>query len=306
VDDVVNIHRDILRSLGPVRRLAAEVALLRHLRSISPDVVVCSFPDDRFLLAGRITGATVRVGQLRQPLRLLLTHRPDIQRSDQGVLNYYGDLVRAIGAELHSAATEYSVPPGCREWVRETLQKEGIGDGDRVVVIHPGATGEYKIWPPDRYGVLAETLGKDAGVRPVICCGAGDEDIVRLVRDHAHGAAPVIRTDTDIGLLGALLERAALCLSNDSGPRHLAKAVGTPTLALFRHHHDREWMAYPPSDQCVVLQGRGNCPVCPAGRCLDRTPPGERWGSYCLRFLTMEEVITQARDMLIVAPSRHR
>ena len=109
---------------------------------------------------------------------------------------------------------------------------------------------------------------------------------------------PVIRTGTDVALLGALLRRSVLCITNDSGPRHLAVAVGAPSLALFRQFHGIEWSIYPESAECVTMTGTQPCGACPPSACLDRTPGGERYGAVCLRQLSVEEVLARALEMI--------
>ena len=82
----------------------------------------------------------------------------------------------------------------------------------------------------------------------------------------------------------------AVCLTNDSGPRHLAVAVGAPSIAIFRRHHGMEWAVYQETERCVTLTGRADCDACPPDTCRDLIPPGEQFGSVCLRQIGVDEV----------------
>ncbi len=298
VDELYELDRVALRNLHGFRRVKAELGIVQSLRRKHFDAVICTFPQDRFVLWAFFTGARVRVGQQRQPLRRLLTHRPDIQKADLGVLRYYGSLAGALGAPAADFGTEYSVPEGSRRRMGEILARLGIRSGEPVVVLHPGATGDYKIWPPERFASLARQLQTSGKARILVSCGAMDEPVVETLSDSLHASVPVIRTGESIADLAALLERSSLLISNDSGPRHLAVAVGVPTLALFRKHQQREWGSYPATPQCVILEGIDSCPACPADVCRDRLPSGEIYGAHCLRMVGVEEVVSAAEKML--------
>ena len=104
-----------------------------------------------------------------------------------------------------------------------------------LVAVHPGATDPRRRWPPDRLGELGAAL--DArGARIVLLGGAGDAGLVDDIR-AGLGAAADRAVDLSgrlsLGGLVGVLERADLFVGNDSGPRHLAEAVGTATVGVF-------------------------------------------------------------------------
>jgi ADP-heptose:LPS heptosyltransferase len=105
-------------------------------------------------------------------------------------------------------------------------------------------------------------------------------------------------TEGDLGKLAALCAGSALVVSNDSGPRHLAVAVGAPTLAFFRQHHDREWNVYPSTHRCRILRGDAACPACTSGECIDSVPTGEQYGSHCMRMIETDHALAAIREML--------
>ena len=298
IDFLYILDRPFLRSLQGVRRLKAELAVTRFLRRCRFDAVISTFPEDRFAIYAYLSGAGMRIGQHDQKLRWLLTKTPGIRKDERGVLRYYLELTKELGAKVTSEETEYPLRNDARRWAGDTLRKAGIRKGDRLILIHPGATGPYKIWPPERFSHLTARLVRLPGVRVAVCSGREDGPVVNAMRKTLPRRVPILDTGGRLPRLAALMERSDLCVSNDSGPRHLAVAVGTRSLAIFRHHHDREWNVYPESTRCGILQGAGTCPVCPHDVCLDRIPSGEQFGGYCVRMVGIDEVVRKIREML--------
>ncbi len=299
VDEIFAIKRNVLRSFRGVRRITRELKIVRFLRARRFDTVVCTFPEDRFALWAFLSGASRRVGQHNQPLRFLLTHTPEVEKSEAGVLEYYCSLVKAIGAKIISTDTEYYIPEDEGRWCDQFLASKGIDR--KIVAIHPGATGDYKIWPPEAYATVINALQLRQGVQVILCHSEFDLPVVEDIKSKVKSAIISVNTGDDLGRLGAILQRCALCISNDSGPRHLAVAVGTPSLALFRLHHDREWKVYPETRLHFTLQSLTACPECPNGICLDKVPANTQFGSYCLRTISTDSVIEKAVEMLSVS-----
>jgi ADP-heptose:LPS heptosyltransferase len=297
VDELLIVNRKALRSLPGVARARAEWGCVMFLRRRKYDTVICTFNEDRFALWAYLSGAYERVGQRKQGLHWLLTTAPDIDKAKGGVLEYYCDLVRSIGTCIDSLVTEYTIPESSIRWADRLLESLGIAGDSHVVAIHPGASGDYRVWPAERYAGLIERLNGH-GVRILLCTGGQDSSVISAIT--ASLRSKVIEAEADkVSDLAAVLQRSTLCISNDSGPRHLAIAVGTPSLALCRKFHDREWGIYPPSESRVILKGNQQCPVCPLGVCLDKIPEGETLGSYCMRMIEVEEVVARVREMVV-------
>jgi heptosyltransferase-2 len=297
IDAIHVVRRDRLRVLSGFSRFRAEFEIIRFIKRGRFDTVICTFPEDRFAIWAYLSGARVRVGQRSQGLSWLLSRTPDIQKKDSGVLEYYCDLVRAIGAEVKSKQTEYRITTEAERWADGFLRKYELDQTDNVIAVHPGATGDYKIWPPERYAALIDRLNPIGQARVFLTYGEMDTPVVGEIRKHLKKTIPEACAP-GIDCLAALLKRSSLCISNDSGPRHLAVAVGTPSLAFFRQHHDREWKVYSDSATCVTLQGGERCPVCPEGVCQDRIVAGERFGSECLRMIGVEEGVERASSII--------
>jgi ADP-heptose:LPS heptosyltransferase len=296
-DEVFEVSRPALRESGGLKRLRAEAAVLRRIRKGKYDTVISCFPEDRFAVWALLSGARRRIGQNRQPLAALYTVRPAIRKEDGGVLGYYAALAGAAGAGVRSLATEFRVSAEEKESAGALLAGLGILPHERIVVIHPGASGPYRVWPPERFARVAGIIKDDHGIRPVLCGTAYDARALEAVRSHVRPDIPQLVLASVRGL-AALLSRASLCLSNDSGPRHLAVAVGTPSVAILPKHNERAWGVYEDGKAASYVIASEACPLCPPERCLDRHHEGEEFGSACMRMVSVEEVLARIRRVL--------
>lgn len=212
------------------------------------------------------------------------------------------EVTALVGADGPARLPPFAVLAGEREQAARLLP----GDGSWVA-LHPGATDPRRRWPPERFAAVADQLCAE-GARPVLV-GAADE---RPVADAVLAAARCTPLDltgaTDLGGLAGVLARCALVVADDSGPLHLATAVGTPTVGLY-------WCgnainAAPPRRAASrpLLSWTVLCPECGT----DCTPAGHphRAGEGCEHrpsFLTqipVAEVLDEARDLLGMSAAR--
>ncbi|HUI65071.1 MAG TPA: glycosyltransferase family 9 protein [Bacteroidota bacterium] len=290
VDQIAEVDRATLRLLSGARRARAELSILSWIRKGRFDLVLCAFPQDRFFLWAFLSGAGIRVGERKGPMARLLTNRIEGKRHRGGVLRYYCALAEASGAEVRSHETKVHIPEAAKGRADELWRLNGWSEGTRVVAVHPGASGLYRVWPPERYASLVDHL---QGIRkiPVLLCGSAfDREMVEEVRRCSKTAPWLLPEGEGVLVLGAVLQACALCISNNSGPRHLAIAVGTPSLALIPRYDDLQWKIYEDEQKAGTMQSALECPGCPSAACWNLIPPGERFGSFCMRALSLEAV----------------
>jgi ADP-heptose:LPS heptosyltransferase len=128
-------------------------------------------------------------------------------------------MLRAVGVESDEIRMPLKLPGGERST-------------ERSVVLNPGAGWPNKQWPPDRFGAVAAGLRKSRNLRSVVTWGPGEEPLARGVVDSSHGAAELAPATT-LPQLMTMLASAALVVSGDTGPIHLAAAAGTPIVGLY-------------------------------------------------------------------------
>jgi heptosyltransferase-1 len=133
-------------------------------------------------------------------------------------------LAAALGAK--SSPVRFPLPSGNPE-----LLPEGLSGGGWAVV-NPGAGWRSKLWPAARYAQVCDALGKSDSLPVVLNCGPGEEELAREVTRACEHAHPCIFSGEILGLI-ALLRRSRLMVGPDTGPVHLAAALGVPTVGLF-------------------------------------------------------------------------
>ncbi|MFF3667736.1 glycosyltransferase family 9 protein [Microtetraspora malaysiensis] len=162
-----------------------------------------------------------------------------------------------------------------------------------VVAVHPGANDARRRWPPERFAAVADRLG-----RPVVVTGTEPErEIVeRVVRAMRGPAVPVVG-ELSIGGLAALYAACDLLIANDTGPRHLAAATGTPTVGVFLCVNLVNAGPLSRSHHRPLISWTTACPVCGADGTDPYGEPCEHRVSW-VGDVTVEEAVGQARDLL--------
>ena len=230
---------------------------------------------------------------------------PDAPRPDRWVpyTPYQHDTLRWL--EVAAAAGA----PGGRWEPRFAVTDADLAASRRVVppgdaplvVVHPGATDARRCYPEDRLGTVAAALAAE-GARVVVVGGASEGDRVATVADGfraagggAEGGAGVETVVGGLDLPGLVgtLARASLFLGNDSGPRHLAGAVGTPTVAVFTYANLADVAPLTRVWHRVLVSWHGGCAVCGL-RVL------EGWcghGASATHDVPVEDVLDAAREL---------
>jgi ADP-heptose:LPS heptosyltransferase len=159
--------------------------------------------------------------------------------------------------------------------------------GRPYVVVHPGAVLETKRWSTLRFGEIARKLAAQ-GFTIVVTAGPGEEQFAsQVATENEHS---VILLGLTIPELAELIRGARLYIGNDSGPMHLAAAVGTPVVAVWGSSDSRRWRPW--GAPYRVVQNPFECNPCPGYRCLVADSP------LCIESVTVEQVNTAVDELL--------
>jgi ADP-heptose:LPS heptosyltransferase len=177
-------------------------------------------------------GVPRRIGFSSETIRefgvpVLYTER--VRCTQTHIADQNGELSLRAGARQGSARVALTSPPSEESALREYLQAHGI---ERYVALSPGGGWRSKCWPPDRFGALCKNIRDSFGLRCVVNYGPGEEVLAAAVRDASCDADPLLYNG-ELGQLMALLRNAICIVGGDTGPLHLAVALGTPAVALF-------------------------------------------------------------------------
>ncbi|HEX7079095.1 MAG TPA: glycosyltransferase family 9 protein [Candidatus Eisenbacteria bacterium] len=241
-------------------------------------------------IAGRRRAYTIRVP--REPLGP--GGRPALRYAPEAAL----DQVRAAGLPAGDTALRFRVSPEAAGRLAKWLDDPST-PRDRskpLVACLPAGSWPAKTWPAERFVEAMERLAGDATI--VWLWGPGEEALARSCRERMS-APSLLAPKTGWQELGALLARCALLVCNDSGPKHVAVALGVPTVTIFGPTHPATW--HPPAGPHTALQADGlDCLHCNANRC---PLPGDRF-LRCMRDVGVERVSAAARACLDAAGAR--
>jgi ADP-heptose:LPS heptosyltransferase len=174
--------------------------------------------------------------------------------------------------------------------------------GDRpLVVLHPGANDPRRRWPVERLAVVGSELARK-GARLAVVGTAAEQPLVDRLLDGLDGDAADLAGQLGLGGLAGLLEQTTLLVGNDSGPRHLAAAVGTATVAI---HWGVSLGTYGPLYRArhrTPTSWRLHCPVCGANGLREDCRPSHQ--ASFVADVTVEEVLAEALDLLATETAR--
>lgn len=142
------------------------------------------------------------------------------------------DLVAAIGAHTGNERLSFAIPPADLRWAHERLHACGIDTTQPWMALHPGASAPSRRYPPEHWSTVARRLSQRLGC-PLLFTGNADE---QPLVDEIRAAVPrtcSLAGELDLGKLGAVISLAPVLVSNNTGPVHIAAAVGTPVVDLY-------------------------------------------------------------------------
>jgi lipopolysaccharide heptosyltransferase I len=198
-------------------------------------------------------------------------------------------LLRAIGVQDNDIAFPLAeVPSAALDRLRAQLPA-----GARFALINPGAAWPNKRWPPDRFGELCVFLSETSGLVPVVLWGPGEEALAQSVVAASSGAARA-GPSTGVEDLVALARAAALMVSGDTGPLHIATALGTPVVGIFGPTDPARNGPWAADD--VVVSTYERCACHYERRCSQR--------AWCLADVTATEVCAAVQQRLSKARAR--
>lgn len=295
-------HREIL-DLVPVidRRLVINDFLhaIRDLRASHYDAVLDLQGLIKSALLARLSGAPRVIGFSSRYARESVARLFYTEAFDPGRGGIYDPRETRHVVEINLALLQtLGITAARPEFPIEAVQSDAAAAvtreaGGRYVLINPGAAWPNKRWPPDRFATIARALRDRVGLRSVVIWGPGERQLADAVVAGAAGAA-VASPQTTVPDLVAIARGAAVMISGDTGPTHIASAVGTPIVGLFGPTRPARNGPLSPLD--VSVSRDAVCQCHHLRRCTrDR---------MCLLEIEVDEVLSAVERRLAAEPSR--
>lgn len=287
VDDIV-----VYDKTGRHRGAAGLFRMAREIRAFSPDKAILFQNAIEAAVLAFLARIPERAGYATDGRGFLLTRAVPIT---PGVLalhhvEYYLRLLRELGVPTPAQpALCLRVTQEEQEAMRGRLLAEGIDPARPILAVNPGATyGPAKRWYPDRFAAAADALCDEWGAAAVIVGSEEEKDLAGRLGAAMRRRAVNFAGRTSVRELMALLSQCRFLLTNDSGPMHIAAALGVPLVAIFGPT-DREKTS-PWTHHARVVRVDVDCSPCRLREC-DR-------GHACMAGVTVDMVVAAARDLI--------
>ena len=292
-DDLIEYDSD-----GRHRGAPGVWRLSRELRLVRFDLAVLFQKAFEAAAIAFLAGARMRFGYATDRRGALLTHPlPDPPAGVHHVEAFLG-IARGLGCTVRDPRPFFHLDPDARRRVAALLETSRHPGGAPLVALHPGASKAPRAWHADRFALLGRRLVERARASIVLLGGPEDRDLLRAV---AAGVPARSRVDLPDGLsiqeMAGVLERSALFVGNDSGPMHLAAALGAPVVAIFGPGSPRRTSPVPREGGLEVIGG--DYPCSPCRQDFFRECPSSPAGKpFCLEEITVDEVEAAALRLL--------
>ncbi|MBF0215735.1 MAG: glycosyltransferase family 9 protein [Candidatus Omnitrophica bacterium] len=291
--DILSVRGDIKEILifdtvGKKPGMISAVKLGLELRRRRFDEAIVLNPQKYLHLACFLAGIPSRIGYGRKWGFLLNKTIPDTRgEGARHEVEYTMELLKLAGAYVADPRVLMSVRADESDKIDVLLGKEGI-DRDLLVVIHPGASNPAKKWPKERYIQLIRKLKERTGVAVAVLGDEKERELAGEIRERSGNKTVDLAGKLDLKGVAAVLKKAAVFIGNDSGPAHMAAALGVPVISIFGRNipgaGPKRWGPW----------GKGHIVFhkpCDHGVCLDDKCP---YGYECLCNVSVDEVFAAA------------
>lgn len=284
--------REVLMPSRWSSALQEVVTLIAQLRAGQYDLAV----DLQGLLKSALmllcTGARYRVGlaSAREGSKRVLTHRVPLPPGPTHAVDRYLEAARFLGATPVSSPFVFPFSPDDDMRAEALLVEAGVKPGEPVVAVCPRARWKTKLWGEDRFARLGEIVARRLGAKVLLIGSRSELPVINRLAARMNPAPFVAAGRTDLRLLIALLKRIDLLVTLDSGPMHLAAALGTPLVALFGPTDPR--LNGPYGSRGTVLRVPLPCSPCLKRRCQIKED------RLCLRSISVEQVAEAVSEVM--------
>jgi len=265
-----------IRITSSIRKRAFDLALL------FPN----SFESAAMIFLGRVPQ---RVGYATDGRRWLLTNSLKPASGKHHQVHYYLALARAVSAEVTQPSISIEANAEEKGQAASLLASEGIAPGRRYLVLNPGAAyGSAKRWSEEGFAGAGDTLASELDLDVAIVGSEVERSIADSIKARMRSRVAVLSGRTSLETLIGVIAGSSLVLTNDSGPMHVAAALGVPTVAVFGATDDvvtGPWGAH-----AKVVREPVECSPCLLREC----PIDHR----CMTRVSAEAVCRAAREVL--------
>jgi len=269
------------------RKTISGMQLIRRVRARGYHLVIDLFGNPRTALVSRLSGARYRVGFRFRGRTYAYTIVVEPRGGQVHNTQFNLDALEAIGVPVVDRSVHFRYSTDDAHYVNEFLAM-AFPEGRRLIALNSGGGWYTKRWPFEKFSAVADRLHIRYGAGIVLTWGPGQYQDVEAIRSQMKSEA-FIPPATTLPQLGALLHRCSMVVTNDSGPMHIAAAVGTPVLGIYGP--TSPVLQGPYGNNHVIVREEGlDCLGCNLTACPIGHP--------CMRDLTVEAVLDGAERLI--------
>jgi len=268
-----------------------KLKFISYIKSKKFDVVFLLHRSLTRALICRLAGIPQRIGYVTKKRKFLLTQKiiaPDIHSLHR--IDYYLNIIEKAGLRCEDRYTEFFTSSDDEKAVEDFFNKSGIKKEDLLVGMNIGGNWLPKRWAKEHWAALADKLIEELGAKVIITGGVSDLPLAKDIKGLTKKKPLVSCGVFNLKQSGALFKKLDLFITADTGPLHIANAVGAKKIiAIFGPTSAKVTGPYP-LNNAVVLQKDVGCKIpCYVVNCKD---------NRCMKAITPEEVLKEARSLL--------
>ena len=298
LDDLIVYDSPWLKATAPRLNSNPEFAMIEQLRQANFDAAVIFTVYSQNPLPSAflcyLAGIPLRLAHCHENPYQLLTDwikDPEPEQFTRHEVRRQLDLVASVGCETDSDRMVLQVPDAAMVRVRAKLDALGVDCERRWLVIHAGATAPSRRYPPAHFAIVARQLTQ-LGIQIVFTGTQPEQELVESIRSAMELPSFSLVDHLTLEELAALLQLTSLLISNNTGPVHIAAAVGTPIVDLYALTNPQHT---PWGVSNRVLFHDVPCRICYKSIC----PEGHH---HCLQLVSPETVIEAVLELLNSSP----
>lgn len=270
--------------------------LIRKIRGMYFDLVIdLTACDNMFLpvLISYLSKAKYTLGLNQFGRGFLFNIKINYDPKDRPLAELMFDIVRPLGVYSDDLRPQINVPSGGRIFAEELLSKSKIKNNDLLIGIHPGGYYPSQRWCEEGFAKVADELIKRYAAKVFILGGRAEKSIVFKIGGLMQNKPQGMISGITLQQLIAVISNLDILICNNSGPLHIAAALGIPTVSTMGPTLPKRW--WPMGENHIVVRKALTCSPCNLGRC----------GRHeCMQLITPEDILEAVETQLKNAKGR--
>jgi ADP-heptose:LPS heptosyltransferase len=237
------------------------IKIVLRLRKMNFDLTVDFLGNPRTAYLSFLSGARQRLGYDTARRRLFYNLAVKTSATGKYSAAYKLEMLECLGIRSKDVRLDFLLSLQARSFAQHFFEENRLDQKDLIVSVSPTSRRHFRLWPLERYAQLADWLISEFGAKVILVWGPGEKETVERVKTLMSLTPLVCRETSDLLQLGAVLERCDLHIGNDNGTKHIAVAVGRPTITIYSVEDPRSW-TYPEPSRHKFLKAEVDCPDC--------------------------------------------